>query len=245
MRALVVEDEPALRAQLVEALRAAGFAIDETGDGEEGLYLATNMPLDIAVVDLGLPGLDGLSLIRETRRREHAYPVLVLTARDAWRDKVDGLEAGADDYLTKPFHMEELLARVRALLRRSGGWSDSTLLFGRLAIDTREQRVSVDGRTVSLTAYEYRVLSYLAVHGGSPISKATLLDHLYDEDTDRDPNVLEVFVRRLRKKLDPDGTLKPIETLRGRGYRLALERGHDALERDATDRPGTAPTDRG
>ena len=229
MRALVVEDDPALREQVVAALRGAGFAIDRSGDGEEGLYLATSMPIDIGIVDLGLPGRDGLSLIRETRRRGHRYPILVLTARDAWRDKVDGLEAGADDYLTKPFHMEEFLARVRALLRRVGGWSDSTLAFAgadgrRLVIDTREQRVELDGESVALTAFEYRVLGYLAMHAGSPISKATLLDHLYDEDTDRDPNVLEVFVRRLRKKLDPDGSLQPIETLRGRGYRLALAR---------------------
>ena len=229
MRALVVEDEPVLRAQVIEALRGAGFVIDESGDGEEGLYLATTMPLDIAIVDIGLPGRDGLSLIGAARRAGHAYPILVLTARDAWRDKVDGLEAGADDYLTKPFHMEELLARVRALLRRVGGWSGSTLAFTgaageRLVLDTREQRVELNGRAVTLTAYEYRVLSYLAVHAGSPIGKATLLDHLYDEDTERDPNVLEVFVRRLRKKLDPEGTLQPIETLRGRGYRLALPR---------------------
>ena len=229
MRALVVEDDPALRAQVIEALRGSGFAIDQSGDGEEGLYLATSMPIDLAIVDLGLPGRDGLSLITETRRAGHAFPILVLTARDAWRDKVDGLEAGADDYLTKPFHMEELMARVRALLRRVGGWSDSTLAFtgesgNRLVVDTREQRVLLDGEDVALTAYEYRVLSYLAVHAGSPIGKTTLLDHLYDEDTDRDPNVLEVFVRRLRRKLDPEGTLRPIETLRGRGYRLALRR---------------------
>jgi len=229
MRALVVEDEPALREQVVAALRTAGFAIDESGSGVEGHYLATTMPIDIAVVDLGLPELDGLSLIRRTREAGHTYPILVLTARDAWRDKVDGLEAGADDYLVKPFHMEELLARIRALLRRSGGWSDSRLTFvggdaRRLVVDTREQRVTLDTQPIELTAYEYRVLAYLALNGGSPISKATLLDHLYDEDTDRDPNVLEVFVRRLRKKLDPHGTLKPIETLRGRGYRLALER---------------------
>ena len=242
MRALVVEDEPALRAQVIEALRGAGFAIDESGDGEEGLYLATTMPLDLAIVDLGLPGRDGLSLIRETRRGGHAFPILVLTARDAWRDKVDGLEAGADDYLTKPFHMEELMARVRALLRRVGGWSDSTLAFAsesgtRLLVDTREQRVELDGEGIALTAYEYRVLSYLAVHAGSPIGKATLLDHLYDEDTERDPNVLEVFVRRLRKKLDPDGTLQPIETLRGRGYRLALPREEPGGDDDARPPP--------
>jgi len=224
MRALVIEDEDTLRGQIVSALREQGFAIDEAATGDEGLYLATNMPIDLAIVDLGLPGVDGLSLIRQLREQGCTYPVLILTARDNWQDKVDGLEVGADDYLAKPFHMQELLARLRALLRRSGGWSESQLHFGRLAIDTRTQQVSIDTQLIELTAYEYRVLAYLALHAGSVISKANLLDHLYDEDTDRDPNVLEVFIRRLRQKLDPDKTLQPIETLRGRGYRLALQR---------------------
>jgi len=224
MRALVVEDENTLREQLVETLRSQGFAIDEANDGDEGLYMALNMPIDLAIIDLGLPGKDGLSLIRSLRKKNLQYPVLILTARDTWQDKVDGLEAGADDYLTKPFHMEELLARTRALLRRTGGWSDSTLSFSRLSIDTRSQQVTVDDTIVSLTAYEYRVLAYLATHAGKVISKSVLLDHLYEEDTDRDPNILEVFIRRLRQKLDPEKTLNPIETLRGRGYRLALER---------------------
>ncbi len=227
MRALIVEDEPTLREQLVSSLREQGFAIDQAEDGEEGLYLAENMPLDIAIIDLGLPGRDGLSLIKSLRQKNLKYPVLILTARDTWEDKVDGLEAGADDYLTKPFHIEELLARVRALLRRTGGWSDSVMHFDRLSIDTRAQQVKVDGNVIELTAYEYRVLSYLATNGGKVISKSTLLDHLYDEDTDRDPNILEVFIRRLRQKLDKDQSLNPIETLRGRGYRLALERSGD------------------
>jgi len=224
MRALVVEDEPTLREQLVGTLREQGFAIDQAGDGEEGLYLAQNMPLDLAIIDLGLPGKDGLSLIQNLRKKNMTYPVLILTARDTWQDKVDGLEAGADDYLTKPFHMEELLARIRALLRRTGGWTDSVMQFDRLSIDTRAQQVKVDDQLIELTAYEYRVLIYLATNGGEVISKSTLLDHLYEEDTDRDPNILEVFIRRLRQKLDSDKTLNPIETLRGRGYRLALER---------------------
>ena len=224
MRALVVEDEPTLREQLVSTLREQGFAIDQAEDGEEGLYLAQNMPVDLAIVDLGLPGRDGLSLIQNVRKKKLQYPILILTARDTWQDKVDGLEAGADDYLTKPFHMEELLARIRALLRRTGGWSESVMNFDRLSIDTRSQQVKVDNTVIELTAYEYRVLSYLATNGGKVISKSTLLDHLYDEDTDRDPNILEVFIRRLRQKLDADKTLNPIETLRGRGYRLALER---------------------
>ena len=224
MRALVVEDEPTLRLQLVTAMREQGFAIDESGDGEEGLYLALNMPIDIAIIDLGLPGRDGLSLIKALRKKDKQYPVLILTARDSWQDKVDGLEVGADDYLTKPFHIEELLARLRALLRRTGGWTDSVMQFQRMSIDTRSQSVTVDNNPIELTAFEYRVLVYLATQDGKVISKSTLLDHLYDEDTDRDPNVLEVFIRRLRQKLDADKTLQPIETLRGRGYRLSLPR---------------------
>lgn len=224
MRALIIEDDDALRIQIVQALRDQGFAIDEASDGEEGLYLGLNMPVDIAIVDLGLPGKDGLSIIQTLRKKEKSYPVLILTARDRWQDKVDGLEAGADDYLTKPFHIEELLARLRALLRRTGGWSESVMHFKRMSIDTRAQQVKVDGNLVELTAFEYRVLAYLATQGGKVISKATLLDHLYDEDTDRDPNVLEVFIRRLRQKLDADKTLNPIETMRGRGYRLSLDR---------------------
>lgn len=224
MRALIIEDDDALRTQIVQALREQGFAIDEASDGEEGLYLGLNMPVDIAIVDLGLPGKDGLSIIQTLRKKDKSYPVLILTARDRWQDKVDGLEAGADDYLTKPFHIEELLARLRALLRRTGGWSESIMHFKRMSIDTRAQQVKVDDNLIELTAFEYRVLAYLATQGGKVISKATLLDHLYDEDTDRDPNVLEVFIRRLRQKLDADKTLNPIETMRGRGYRLSLDR---------------------
>ena len=237
MRTLIVEDDPALRQQLVTAMREQGFAIDETGDGEEGLYLALHMPVDLAIIDLGLPGRDGLSLIKELRKQDKSYPVLVLTARDRWQDKVDGLEAGADDYLTKPFHIEELQARIRALLRRTGGWTDSVMQFERLSIDTRAQQVSVDGKPVGLTAYEYRLLVYLATQGGQVISKSTLLDHLYDEDTDRDPNVLEVFIRRLRQKLDADKSLQPIETLRGRGYRLALPRLQDSSHAENGQHP--------
>ncbi len=224
MRALIVEDDPTLRQQLVEALRETGYAVDEADDGETGLHMATTMPVDLAIVDLGLPKLDGVSLIKQTREQGHSYPVLVLTARDSWQDKVDGLEAGADDYLTKPFHMEELQARLRALLRRTSGFTDSVLRFDSLVVDTRAQQVEVDGKKVELTAYEYRLLAYLAINAGEVISKPVMLDHLYEEDTYRDPNVLEVFVKRLRQKLDPNKTLKPIETLRGRGYRLALAR---------------------
>ncbi len=224
MRVLIVEDEDTLREQICERFKNDGFAIDATGDGEEGLYLAREMPVDVAVIDLGLPGLDGMEIIRKVREEGHLYPILILTARDRWQDRVDGLEAGADDYLGKPFHLEELLARVRALLRRVGGWAHPLLEFDGMRIETREQKVTVAGEAVTLTAYEYKVLEYLAIKSGEVISKPALLDHLYEEDTERDTNVLEVFVRRLRRKLDPDNKLNPIETLRGRGYRLALER---------------------
>ena len=224
MRALVIEDDDILRNQIIDRLQAEGFAIDAAADGDEGLYLAREMPVDVAVVDLGLPGTDGMEIIRKVRQEGHLYPILILTARDRWEDRVAGLEAGADDYLGKPFHLEELLARLRALLRRVGGWAHPVLDFDGLRIETREQQVTVAEQVVSLTAFEYRVLEYLAIHAGEVISKPVLLDHLYEEDTERDTNVLEVFVRRLRRKLDPDSTLNPIETLRGRGYRFALER---------------------
>ena len=228
MRALVIEDEDLLRNQIVDRLQTEGFAIDAAADGDEGLYLAREMPVDVAVVDLGLPGTDGMEIIRKVREEGHLYPILILTARDRWEDRVAGLEAGADDYLGKPFHLEELLARLRALLRRVGGWAHPVLDFDGLRIETREQQVTVAEQAVSLTAFEYRVLEYLAIHAGEVISKPVLLDHLYEEDTERDTNVLEVFVRRLRRKLDPDSTLNPIETLRGRGYRFALERANTA-----------------
>ncbi len=224
MRALIIEDEDTLRTQIVDKLQAEGFAIDATGDGTEGLYLAREMPVDVAVIDLGLPGIDGMEIIRTIRDEGHLYPILILTARDRWQDRVEGLEAGADDYLGKPFHLEELQARIRALLRRVGGWAHPVLEFSNMKIETREQQVTVDSEPVSLTAYEYKVLEYLAIHAGEVISKPALLDHLYEENTERDTNVLEVFVRRLRRKLDPENTLNPIETLRGRGYRFALER---------------------
>jgi len=224
MRALVIEDEDKLREQIVDRLQAEGFAIDAAADGDEGLYLAREMPIDVAVIDLGLPGTDGMEIIRKVRDEGHLYPILILTARDRWEDRVAGLEAGADDYLGKPFHLEELLARLRALLRRVGGWAHPVLDFDGLRIETREQQVTVAEEGISLTAFEYRVLEYLAIHAGEVISKPVLLDHLYEEDTERDTNVLEVFVRRLRRKLDPESTLNPIETLRGRGYRFALER---------------------
>ncbi|OED39631.1 DNA-binding response regulator [Chromatiales bacterium (ex Bugula neritina AB1)] len=228
MRILLIEDDNSLREQICDRLKSEGFAIDSAADGEEGLYLAREMPVDIAIIDLGLPIIDGMEIIQTIRDEGHLYPILILTARDRWQDRVEGLEAGADDYLGKPFHLEELMARIRALLRRVGGWAHPLLDFGELRIETREQKVTIAGTDITLTAYEYKVLEYLAIHAGEVISKPALLDHLYDEDTERDTNVLEVFVRRLRRKLDPESTLNPIETLRGRGYRFALERANTA-----------------
>ena len=224
MCVLVVEDEATLRRELADMLAAQGFAVDTAADGKDGLFVALEYPLDVAVIDLGLPGLSGIELIEKVRGAGKDYPILILTARDGWRSKVEGLEAGADDYLVKPFHAEELMARLRALLRRTGRWTPSQLACGPVVLDTSAQEVTLDGKGVTLTAYEYRVLEYLMLHAGEVVSKTTLTEHIYDEDSDRDSNVIEVFIRRLRTKLDPDGRLKPIETLRGRGYRFTLAR---------------------
>lgn len=224
MRALVIEDENDLREQISQHLRDAGFAVDSAADGREGFYLATEFPIDVAVIDLGLPQLSGIDVIKRARAAGREFPILILTARSRWQDKVEGLEAGADDYLVKPFHMEELMARLRALLRRAGGWAQPVLQCGPVTLDTTAQRVAVDGRIVDLTAYEYKLLEYLMVHAGEVVSKTQLTEHIYEEDADRDSNVIEVFIRRLRRKLDDDKTLNPIETLRGRGYRFTLPR---------------------
>jgi len=221
---LVVEDEAALREALKVELSAAGYTVDLAADGEEGLYAATEYPIDVAIVDLGLPKLSGLELIRQLRARGKSYGVLILTARDRWQDKVEGLSAGADDYVAKPFHFAEVQARLAALLRRSGGWASSTLACGPVELDTRAQTVSVSGSAVELTSFEYRILEHLMLRAGEVISKTELTERLYDQDFDRDSNVVEVLVGRLRRKLDPDDSLKPIETLRGRGYRLSLPR---------------------
>lgn len=224
MKALVIEDETALREQLSASLREQGYAVDAAGDGEEGLYLAREFPADIAIIDLGLPGLPGVEVIQRLRADGARLPILILTARGRWQDKVEGLEAGADDYLVKPFETEELLARLRALLRRSGGWSQAQLRCGPVTLDPAAQQVTVDGRPVELTAYEYRLLHYLMLHAGKVMSKTELTEHIYEQDFDRDSNTIEVFIGRLRRKLDPEGALQPIETVRGRGYRLALAR---------------------
>lgn len=227
MRILVVEDDDDLRGQLTALLQAQGMVVDAAADGREGLYQATEYPIDLAIVDLGLPLLDGVEVVRGLRAAGRSLPVLVLTARGRWQDKVAGLEAGADDYLVKPVHPEELLARVRALLRRSGGWAQPRLVCGPIALDQSAQQVTLNGEAVEFTAYEYRVLEYLMLRAGEVVSKAALTEHIYAEDDERDSNVIEVFIRRLRRKLDPDETLQPIETLRGRGYRLNLERRPD------------------
>lgn len=220
MRALIIEDESELRQQLETRLKAEGFAVDAAADGDEGLYFGREFPADIAIVDLGLPGVSGLEVIRTLRDEDRRFPILILTARDRWQDKVEGLEIGADDYLVKPFHMEELLARVNALVRRSTGHAQPVIRSGEIELDTSAQEVRVEGQAVELTSYEYKVLEYLMLHAGEVISKTTLTEHIYEQDYDRDSNVIEVFIGRLRKKLDPGGARKPIETLRGRGYRF-------------------------
>ncbi len=228
MRLLVIEDDATLRETLCSQLADSGFGIEQAADGREGLYFALEYPIDLAIVDLGLPEISGLDLIRELREKGKTYPILILTARDRWQDKVDGLSAGADDYVVKPFHFEEVTARVNALLRRSGGWASSTLNAAPVSLDTSRQELTVDGRSIELTSYEYKIIEHLMIRAGEVISKTELTDRLYDQDFERDSNVIEVFIGRLRKKMDPDNTIKPIETLRGRGYRFALERNQDA-----------------
>jgi two-component system response regulator PhoP len=224
MRAIVIEDDIDIQQQIVTRLKSEGFAVDSAEDGSEGLYLAQEYPADVAIIDLGLPSLSGLEVIRQLREQNSKLPILILTARGRWQDKVEGLDAGADDYLVKPFHHEEMMARIRVLIRRASGWSDSRILCAPVSLDTTTQRTYVDEREVDLTAYEYKVLEYLMLHAGEVISKTVLTEHLYDDETDNDSNVIEVFIRRLRQKLDPEETLKPIETLRGRGYRFTLKR---------------------
>jgi two-component system, OmpR family, response regulator len=217
MRLLVVEDDPDLNRQLVTALTDAGYAVDRAFDGEEGHSLGKNEPYDAVVLDLGLPKMDGIAVLESWRRAGTKVPVLMLTARDRWSDKVQGFDAGADDYVAKPFHMEEVLARLRALLRRASGHATSELTCGSLRLDTRSGRVSVDGNPVRLTSHEYRLLAYLMHHVGRVVSRTELVEHLYDQDFDRDSNTIEVFVGRLRKKLGVD----MIQTVRGLGYLLS------------------------
>jgi len=216
MRLLIVEDSPELHQQLRSGLTEAGFAVDGAMDGEEGLYLGETEPYDAVVLDLGLPRVDGLTVLRRWRAAERAMPVLILTARDSWTEKVEGLNAGADDYLAKPFAMAELVARLNALIRRSNGIAKTELVFGEIRLDTAARAVSRAGQAVRLTALEYGMLAYLALHAGRPVSKTELTEHLYAQDFDRDSNTLEVIVARLRRKLGD----ALIETVRGQGYRL-------------------------
>ena len=224
MRAIVIEDDIDIQRQIVERLKSEGFAVDSTDNGDEGLYLVQEYPADVAIIDLGLPKMSGLEVIRRIREQGNRLPILILTARGRWQDKVEGLDAGADDYLVKPFHHQEMMARIRVLIRRASGWSDSRIICSPVVLDTASQRTYVEQRELDLTAYEYKVLEYLMLHAGEVISKTRLTEHLYDDESDNDSNVIEVFIRRLRQKLDPEESLKPIETLRGRGYRFNLAR---------------------
>ena len=216
MRILVVEDEPTLAAQLATTLQAAGYAVDTAANGRDAGYMGEVETFDAVVLDLGLPMVDGLTVLRRWRALGRTMPVLILTARGDWHEKVAGIDAGADDYLTKPFHMEELLARIRALIRRAAGQASAEIACGPLVLDTRSGRVSVDGQALSLTSHEFRVLAYLIHHAGEIVSRTELTEHIYAQDYDRDSNTIEVFVARLRKKLPPG----LIETVRGLGYRL-------------------------
>ncbi len=216
MRLLVVEDDPDLNRQLVEALKEAGYAVDSAFDGEEGHFLGDTEPYDAVILDLGLPVMDGITVLEQWRRAGRTMPVLILTARDRWSDKVAGFDAGADDYVAKPFHMEEVLARIRALLRRASGHASSELTCGPLTLDTRSTKVTLNGMPVKLTSLEYRLLAYLMHHKGKVISRTELIEHLYDQDYDRDSNTIEVFIGRLRKKIGKD----MVRTVRGLGYCL-------------------------
>lgn len=216
MRVLVVEDEPDLRRQVKRALSEAGYSVDEAPDGEEGEFLGDTEPYDAVVLDLGLPKVDGITVLNHWRAAGRDMPVLILTARDSWNEKVAGFDAGADDYLTKPFHMEELLARIRALIRRSAGHATPILECGPVNLDTRTGKVTMDGSTISLTAHEFKVLTYFMHHQGRVVSQTELIEHIYDQDFDRDSNTIEVFIARLRKKLTPE----LIKTHRGRGYSM-------------------------
>lgn len=217
MRLLVVEDELTLQRQLVEALSASGYTVDVASDGREALYLGQEQTYDVVILDVGLPLMDGISVLRKWRADQRTMPVLILTARDDWHDKVSGIDAGADDYVTKPFHMQELLARVRALIRRASGVADATLRCGKLELDTRTGRVSCENEVIVLTSHEFKILSYLMHHLEEVVSRTDLTEHIYAQDFDRDSNTIEVMIGRLRKKL-PDGL---IQTIRGMGYRMS------------------------
>ncbi|MBN7819907.1 response regulator transcription factor [Bowmanella yangjiangensis] len=223
MRVLIVEDDARLLTQLDQLMQQNGYSVDLADDGQKALFLFREYPYDLAIIDIGLPVLDGLDLIRQVRKDKITSPILILTARDRWQEKVEGLEAGADDYLTKPFHNEELLARAKALIRRAAGQPNPAIERGPIRLDTLSEEVFVKDQYVELTAYEYKVLEYLLMNPNKIVSKTELTEHIYDQDFDLDSNVIEVFIGRLRKKIDPDGDIKPIDTLRGRGYRISRQ----------------------
>lgn len=222
MRVLIVEDDPDIQQQLLKAVSDKGYAVDVASTGKDALYFGEEYPIDVAIVDLGLPDVSGIQVIRQWREAQIKFPILILTARSRWEEKVEGLEAGADDYVVKPFQIEEVMARINALFRRFAGWAQPELSCGPITLNTTSQTVSVDNKSIDITAYEYKLLEYMMLNSGKVLSKMALTDHIYDQDFDRDSNVIEVFIGRLRKKLDPDDRLKPIETLRGRGYRFSL-----------------------
>jgi len=245
MRILIVEDEPELLADVERHLQGDGYTVDTSTDGHDGYYIASEYPLDAAIIDIGLPGISGIDIISKLRSDNSTLPILILTARSRWQEKVEGLEAGADDYLTKPFQMEELLARLKALLRRASGSAGNELSCGSISIRPDTQQVMKDGALIDVTAFEYRVLEYLMRHCEQAVSKSRLSDYLYPHDDDRDSNVIEVLIGRLRKKLDPDGTLTPIETLRSRGYRFTLcDRVGDSLGDKVGDKGGNRESER-
>jgi two-component system OmpR family response regulator len=219
VRVLIVEDDRDLNRQLVSALSDAGYAVDTAFDGEEGLFLGDTEPYDVVILDIGLPKMDGIRVLEQWRRAERKMPVIILTARDRWSDKVAGMDAGADDYVAKPFHMEELLARVRARVRRASGHARSDIECGPLRLDTKTARVTLNGQPIKLTSHEYRLLAYLMHHNARVVSRSELVEHLYEQDFDRDSNTIEVFIGRLRKKIPPD----MIKTIRGLGYRLSVD----------------------
>ncbi|BFM11937.1 response regulator transcription factor [Simiduia litorea] len=222
MRLLVIEDEPALQTQVRQLFSQRHWSVDIAGDGKEGAYLGRENPYDVAIVDLGLPQLNGMDVIKQWRQAGNKVPVLILTARDHWQQKVEGLEAGADDYLTKPFQPEELLARVNALARRAAGQATSVLTAGPFVLDTRAQSLTKDKQVLNLTSFEYRLIEFLMLHNGKVISKSQLTEHIYEQDFDRDSNVIEVLVARLRKKMDAEGKLQPLRTVRGQGYQFSI-----------------------
>jgi two-component system response regulator PhoP len=222
MRILLVEDDLSLQNNLKMQLTKQGYSVDIASDGEEGFFLCCEYNYDAAIIDVGLPKLDGISLISKVREKQISFPIIILTARDGWQDKVEGLDAGADDYLTKPFQTEELIARLNALIRRASGKASPIIKNGVFTLNTTSFEVKKNDQTITLSGYEYKLFEYLMLHPGEIKSKTVLTEHIYEQDFERDSNVIEVFIRRLRKKLDPDNKYRLIETLRGQGYRLSI-----------------------